>query len=104
MARLEDVARYVRSKTAGPFWVTIDVFCDDDASFSRVVRAPGLAPAAVARLYGVSPDSVRLFPDPKLKVLKVSFPRPVVQGSAADADSHGGQYFVRLLDAPVAPD
>ena len=101
MPLLKDVAKYVRSKTAGPFWVTVDIFCEDDASFERVAAAASLGPEAVGALYGAAPENVRIFPDPKLRVLKISFPRVIVQGSAQDADSHAGQYFVPLLNASV---
>lgn len=56
----------------------------------------------MAKLYGVAPEAVKVFEDEPLKVVKISFPRVVAQGSARDADSHAGQYFVPLLDAPVA--
>ena len=102
MPSLKDVAQYVRSKNAGPFWVTIDIFCGDAAAYDRIRRAPSLSSAAVAKLYGVAPEAVKVFEDEPLKVVKISFPRVVAQGSARDADSHAGQYFVPLLDAPVA--
>ncbi len=38
-ALAEEVAQYVRSKNAGPFWVTIDVFCADDISYARLTQA-----------------------------------------------------------------
>jgi hypothetical protein len=101
VAKLKDVAAYVRSKSAGPFWVTIDVFCGDAERFSRLSAAPGLQPAAVAAVYGTEAASVRVFADADLKVIKISFPRAAVQGSARDADSHAGQYFVPLLDVDV---
>ena len=28
MAKLEEVAKYIRTKNAGPFWVTAEIFCD----------------------------------------------------------------------------
>lgn len=101
MNSLKTVARYVRSKNAGPFWVTIDIFCDTTAEYDRIVAAPELGDAAIARLYGVDEASVRRFAIEPLKVLKISFPRPIAQGSTGDADSHAGQYFVPLLDAPI---
>lgn len=101
MSTLKDVAKYVRSKNAGPFWVTIDVFCEDDAAFDRLCAAPALAEPAVAQLYGVAAGEVRIFRDRPLKVIKISFPRPVAQGSVSDTDSHAGQYFVPLLRAPI---
>jgi hypothetical protein len=99
--QLKDVARYVRSKNAGPFWVTIDIFCDDRERFERVAQAVATSPQAVADLYGVPADQVARFPDPNLNVLKISFPRPVVAGAFTDKDAHAGQYFVPLLECEV---
>ncbi|MCP5034875.1 MAG: DUF4387 domain-containing protein, partial [Actinomycetia bacterium] len=28
-----DIAQLVRAKNAGPFWLTLDVFCDTDDSY-----------------------------------------------------------------------
>jgi hypothetical protein len=36
-----------------------------------------------------------------LCAIKISFPRPVVQGSLRDRDMHGGQQYVPLLALPV---
>ncbi|MEA2725650.1 MAG: hypothetical protein QOF70_125, partial [Acetobacteraceae bacterium] len=30
MPRLGDVCRHIRSKNAGPFWITVDLFFRDD--------------------------------------------------------------------------
>jgi hypothetical protein len=103
MAQVKDIAKYVRSKNAGPFWVTIDLFCDDQESFDRLCGASALAADEIATLYGVSAERIRIFQVAPLKVIKISFPRPVVQGSASDVDSHAGQYFVPLLRV-VIPD
>ena len=100
---LHEVARYVRSKNAGPFWVTIDVFCDDDASFERVSHAPALQANVVAALYGMEEGCVLRFAIPSLRVLKLSFPRTASQGATADRDCHAAQVFVPLLDLRVPP-
>ena len=102
MPALKDIARYVRSKNAGPFWVTIDIFCGEADAYARVCNAASLSPDAVAKLYGVDPDTICVFQDEPLKVVKISFPRRVIQGSPRDSDSHAGQYFVPLLQAHVA--
>jgi len=101
VAKLGDVAKYIRSKSAGPFWVTIDIFCEDAASFDRIAGSPALAPRAVARLFGVSENMIRQYRLPSIHVFKISFPRPHVQGSPGDADSHAGQYFVPLLSVDL---
>ncbi len=102
MQSLKDVAQYVRSKAAGPFWVTVDIFCGDAEAFERIRKAPSLSGPEVGRLYGVSENAVKVFEVPALNVIKISFPRREPQGGVHDADSHAGQYFAPLLDLPVA--
>ena len=36
MATIADLAVLVRSKNAGPFWLTIDIMFDDEAAYRRV--------------------------------------------------------------------
>ena len=91
-----DLAHEVRSKNAGPFWVTMEVFLRDAAGYA-VVADPGFLDAPViARLYGVAADTVQIFRIPALNVVKISLPRPVVQGSLRDRDMHAGQHHVPL--------
>lgn len=95
MPLLRDLTRKVASKNAGPFQVTVDVFCGSPEAFGRV--GPGLDTGRVARLFGVAPQAMRRFDIPELHVVKFSFPRPVVQGSRFDRDMHGAQ-FATLLE------
>ncbi len=104
MPLLKDVAKYVRSKNAGPFWVTIDVFCDNDAAYRTLAQSPALQADTIGRLYGVDPQEIRIFPNPDLRTIKVSFPRPVIAGAFTDRDAHAGQYFVPLLSVEVGMD
>ena len=97
MARLGDAVRAVRSKNAGPFMVTVDVFCGTDAAFQRVNAA--LSTAAVGRLYRVDPGRIDRYELPEIRVLKFSFPRPAPQGSRGDRDMHGAQWAVLLAEA-----
>ncbi|WP_432826236.1 DUF4387 domain-containing protein [Dactylosporangium sp. CA-092794] len=100
-----DLALEVRSKNAGPFWVTMEVFLRDAAGYT-VVADPGfLGAALIADLYRVPADTIQIFRIPQLNVVKISFPRPVVQGSLHDRDMHAGQHHVPLallaLPAPA---
>jgi hypothetical protein len=92
-----DVATLVRAKNAGPFWLTLDVFCDTDAGYERVAQSEAVTPESIGGLYGVPADQVRIFRIPELRVVKVSFPRAVTQGSPFDRDMHAGQQHVPLL-------
>jgi hypothetical protein len=92
-----DVATLVRSKNAGPFWLTIDIFCATDAAYDAVASGETITAESIGALYRVPVDGVRIFRIPELRAIKVSFPRPVTQGSPLDRDMHAGQQHVPLL-------
>ena len=98
MVRLKDVCRYIRSKNAGPFWITIDLFFDGPESYRRYGDDAAIGAEAVARLYGVDPTKVRRFAVASLSVIKISIPRLLPQGGVLERDMHGGQQFVPMLD------
>jgi Domain of unknown function (DUF4387) len=91
-----DLADLVRSKNAGPFWQTIDVFFADDETYRAVADNAALTTEAIARLYRVDADTVFIYRLPDIRVVKVSFPRPTVQGGRADRDMHAGQQHIPL--------
>jgi hypothetical protein len=98
MPTLGEVARYVRSKNAGPFWVTIDIFCETDDAFNRIRSSPHVTGKVVADLYGVAAEQVKVFYIEDLRVIKFSFPRPMPQGHKYENDMHAGQQYVRMMD------
>ena len=97
--KLSDTVLKVRSKNAGPFWVTIDVFCGTPEAYRTVVTR--LSTETVARLYATELQLVKRFDIKDLSVVKFSIPRPVVQGSAADRDMHGAQWAHLLAEVDL---
>jgi hypothetical protein len=100
MTRLADIADRLRAKNAGPFWLTIDIFCPDAASYERVVK--GLDTATDAALYDVPTQVLKRFDIAALNVVKISMPRPTVQGSREDRDMHASQWAWLLSDMDIA--
>ena len=100
---LGDVAELVRSKNAGPFWVTFDIFFGTDADYEGVTSPGVLERGNIADLYRVPPDDVRIYHLPRVRAIKISFPRPVTQGSFTDRDIHAGQQYIPLSQLPVQP-
>ena len=100
MSRVVDHARRVRAKNAGPFRLTIDLFCDDERGYEALVR--GLSAERVARAFATRAEHVRRFELPELGVLKFSLPRPVVQGAPQDRDMHGAQWAVLVAGLELA--
>lgn len=93
---LADLAIEVRSKNAGPFWVTMELFLRDADGYRIAADESFLDEGVIARLYRVDAATVRMFRIPSLNVVKISFPRPVPQGSLRDRDVHAGQHHVPL--------
>jgi hypothetical protein len=101
MPKVTDVCRYIRSKNAGPFWITVDFFFASDEQFARHSESPAFQPAMIADIFGIAPDLVKRQSFPDLGVIKISYPRKTPQGGALERDMHGGQQYVRLLDLAV---
>lgn len=99
MTELGQIAQKVRSKNAGPFWLTIDIFCGSTEVFERVSK--GVTDEAVARLYGVDRQLMKRFDIADLNVVKISIPRPAVQGTRADRDMHGAGWASLLEEMQV---
>ena len=102
MPKLRDVCPRVRSKVAGPFWVTIDLFFDSREAFDRYHDDPAIQPPSVAAVSGVDPSLVALYKVPDLNMVKISYPRPAPQGGVVERDMHSGQQFVFLLDVEMS--
>ena len=101
MAKVKDVCRHVRSKNAGPFWVTFDLFFDGAEHFRRYSESPALGPELIQRLFGADPRLVKRFIVPTLEMVKISYARTSAQGGEVERDMHCGQQFVRLLDVEL---
>ncbi|MFJ8785260.1 MULTISPECIES: DUF4387 domain-containing protein [unclassified Streptomyces] len=98
---LGDFAIEVRSKNAGPFWVTMETFMKDSVGYAIAADETFLNEQVIADLYGVDAAQVQFFRIPALNVVKISFPRPVTQGGIHDRDIHAGQHHVPLATLKV---
>jgi uncharacterized protein DUF4387 len=98
---LDNVARHfslIRSKDAGPFMLTIDLFFADEHSRRAFLAAGVFNADRIGSLYGVDPADVRIFDLPDIGAMKISFPRPVVSGDFGDTDITGGQQYALVVD------
>lgn len=99
MSTVGDIAHKVRSKNAGPFWLTVDVFCGTPDAFARIGQ--GLDSADVAAALQVDPGVLKRFDLANLNVVKFSAPRPAIQGTRADRDMHGASFAVLIAELPL---
>jgi hypothetical protein len=80
--------------------MTVDLFFANDTDYEHAAGV--LTGEAIAGTYHIDPACVRLYRVPTLRLIKVSFPRPVVQGSFGDRGIHSGQHYVLLEDLPIS--
>jgi hypothetical protein len=100
---LYELADVLRSKNAGPFQLTIDVFLPDDDALARAVAPGGLTTARVAALYDLSEADVRVMAVPAIRAVKITMRRPSgSSGSIGDRDVYGAQQHAPLLDLEIA--
>lgn len=99
MPEIGAVARKVRSKNAGPFWLTIDIFCGDNEAYDRIVE--GLSTERVAQALQADPSTLKRFDIEALHVIKISLPRPVVQGHRTDRDMHGAAWAALIAEMEI---
>ena len=88
----------IRSKDAGPFMLTLDLFFVDAATRHAFVSAGVFTADRIGDLYGVDPAQVQIFELADIDAMKISFPRPVPSGEFGDTDITGGQQYALLVD------
>jgi hypothetical protein len=102
MARLEEIAKTIRSKNAGVNQITFDIIFPDAASYRRVVASGAVTRETVARLYGIEPSRISDFVtfDPA-NAIKFTIYRSRPSGSPGDWDILGCQHYGPLMDVEV---
>jgi hypothetical protein len=100
MNTIESTVKYIRSKNAGPFWLTIDAFCNNVEDTERVAAAFENNRAKIAADFQVKSEDLQIYCLKNIFVAKISLPRVPIEGSRNERDMHGGQQYVSLLDIP----
>jgi hypothetical protein len=96
--RLHECAAIIRSKNAGPFALTIDIFFKDADSYARAKESTLLTPAGVAAAYGVEPATVKgVWWDDRVNAAKVSLLR-----WSSSSDPFCSDLFGAHLHTPLA--
>ena len=88
--------RKIRSKNAGPFWITIDIFCGNKTIYKEVCNK--LSNSEIMNLLMINEQHLKRFEIDDLNVVKFSFPRKIIQGDVLDRDMHGAQLAVLLSE------
>ncbi len=101
MTKLGDFTKLIRSKNAGPFWLTIDILFDNYEAYEAVKQSGAVNVSTIASLYHVSTEHVHVTYHDMALAIKVSFPRLVSSGAVGDGDVFGGQQHGPLVDLEI---
>ena len=96
MSTLGEKVKKIRSKNAGPFWITIDIFCGNKQVYDDICI--NLDNLEIANLLKIDCQNLKRFEIENLNVIKFSFPRNIIQGNIYDRDMHGAQLGILLSE------
>jgi Domain of unknown function (DUF4387) len=100
--RLYDCAGIIRSKNAGPFCLTIDIFFSDTAGYKQARASKLLTVAGVARAYGVDEGTIKgIHWDDRVEGVKVSLLRWSSSTDPYCSDLFGAHLHTPLADAEL---
>lgn len=99
MKSLADLAKVIRSKNAGPFYITCDIMFDSEVDYNLVKQKGVLTSEIVNRIFSTEFAQVISY-DPALSI-KVNIPRKHSSGHFLDDDLYGAQIHIPLLDLKV---
>ena len=92
MKTLTKITKNIRSKNAGPFWITVDLFFRDKNSFFYACK--NKSNEKISNILKIKKNQLKRFEIENLKVIKFSFPRKNIQGSRLDRDMHGASFAI----------
>jgi len=97
MSRLGEIASVLRSKNAGPFMTTIDIFFPEFESYRRVRDAKIVTPRLVADIYKLSEDQVLgVHWHDQAAAVKITFLKPFDTSDPRCTDIYGAQQHVPI--------
>ena len=94
MKKLIEYTKILRSKNAGPLFITFDLIFNTTEDMKYV--SDRLTKEAVAGAYGVDVGCVDIIPYEVVNSIKITFPRKNISGSLEDNDIYGCQQHIPL--------
>lgn len=94
MKKLIDYTKVLRSKNAGPLFITFDLIFNTKEEMKYVYER--LTKEAIAKAYDVAVEKIDIIPFEVVNSVKITFPRKNISGSLADNDIYGCQQHVPL--------
>ena len=99
---ISEIARSIRSKNAGAFFIALEILFDSEDAYRRVKESVAITRAAITESYGVSTDEIvsLVFYDPEFGI-KAYFRRHRPSGGPGETDVYGSQQYPSTLSLQV---
>ena len=97
--KLLDLAKILRSKNAGPLYITFDLMFDSKEKMD--LAAKSLTREKIAEAYGVDREQVSIINYEIVNSIKITFPRKNISGSLEDDDVYGCQQHLPLAGIEI---
>ena len=97
--KLIDKAKILRSKNAGPLYITFDIMFETKGDYEYVFKR--LKKEDIAKAYEVNKNFVHIIDYEAVNSIKVTFPRKYISGSIFDNDVYGCQQHMSLANIEI---
>jgi hypothetical protein len=99
MKKLIDYTKILRSKNAGPLFITFDLIFNTKEDMEYVEKR--LKKSDISKAYDVSEEKIDIISYGVVNSIKITFPRKNISGSLADSDIYGCQQHVPLANIEI---
>lgn len=96
MKKLIDYTKILRSKNAGPLFITFDLIFHNNEDMRYVAQR--LTKEQIAKAYDVPEEKIDIIRYDVVSSIKITFPRKNISGSLQDTDIYGCQQHVPLAE------
>lgn len=97
--KLIDYTNVLRSKNAGPLFITFDLIFKTDEDMDCIEK--NLTKEDIKKAYGVDTSKIDIITYRQVKSIKISFPRKEISGSILDNDIYGCQMHMPLANIEI---
>ncbi len=99
MKKLIDYTKILRSKNAGPLFITFDLIFNTKEDMEYVEQR--LKKSDISKAYDVEEGKIDIISYGVVNSIKITFPRKNISGSLADNDIYGCQQHMPLASVEI---
>lgn len=99
MKKLIDYTKILRSKNAGPLYITFDLIFHNKEDMDYISQR--LTKELIGQAYGVPVEKIDIIVYDVVNSIKITFPRKSISGSLGDTDIYGCQQHVPLSNIVI---